>query len=38
MDIEQFCFSNFINPNDVVYDLGAHVGQMSATFANRGPK
>jgi len=38
MDIEQFCFSNFINPNDVVYDLGAHVGQMSATFANRGAK
>ena len=38
MDIEQFCFNYFIKPDDVVYDIGAHIGVMSLTFANKGAK
>lgn len=38
MNIETFCYDNFINSGDVVYDIGAHTGNMSIYFLNKGAK
>ena len=36
--IELYSYNKFINPGDVVYDIGAHEGEMSVSFLNRGAK
>lgn len=38
MNIEHYCYHNFIKQNDIVYDIGAHVGEMSIYFLNLGAK
>lgn len=36
MSFENHCYDNFIKKNDIVYDIGAHVGEMALNFLNKG--
>lgn len=38
MNIELYCYDNFIKKDDIVYDIGAHVGGMSNLFIEKGAK
>lgn len=38
MNIEEYAYCNFVKKDDVVYDIGAHVGSVSVRFAKIGVK
>lgn len=38
MNIEFYSYDKFIKPGDVVYDIGAHEGEMSVGFLQRGAR
>jgi FkbM family methyltransferase len=38
MNIEFYCYDKFVKKGDVVYDIGAHEGEMSINFLSRGVK
>lgn len=38
MNIEDYAYSKFINKNDIVYDIGAHIGEKSILFNKIGAK
>lgn len=38
LNIELWCYDHFIKQNDIIYDIGAHIGEMSNLFINKGAK
>lgn len=36
MNIEQYSYERYIKPGDIIYDIGAHIGEMSILFSNLG--
>jgi FkbM family methyltransferase len=38
MNIEEYSYSNFLKKGDVVYDIGAHIGERSVFFHKAGAK
>jgi FkbM family methyltransferase len=38
INIEEYAYANFLKSGDVVYDIGAHIGERSINFANSGAK
>jgi FkbM family methyltransferase len=38
MNIELYCYDHFIKNDNIVYDIGAHLGEMSNLFIGKGAK